>query len=173
MELHISLTTRTRLGEEIYRQVRQAIVDGRLRAGELLPPSRHLALTLGVSRSTVTVAYDRLGGEGFVDSRVGAGTFVSARGAPVPSRVRVQRQRNPLHARPIWNSVALSTASLRSVTARLNGPGLFRSVRSRRKGIEIISAIASPICDMSCWLRRWTDTISSNTSLGFGNVFSA
>src|SRR5882724_2605360 len=110
MELHISLTTRTRLGEEIYRQVRQAIVDGRLRAGERLPPSRHLALTLGVSRATVTVAYDRLGGEGFVDSRVGAGTFVSARGAPVPSRVRVQRQRNPLHARPIWNSVALSTA---------------------------------------------------------------
>jgi GntR family transcriptional regulator / MocR family aminotransferase len=113
MELHINLTARTRLGEEIYRQLRQAIVDGRLRAGDLLPPSRHLALTLGVSRSTVTVAYDRLSGEGFVNSRVGAGTFVSAQGSPLPGRAKMQRRQSPLHARPIWNSVALSTAFAR------------------------------------------------------------
>src|SRR5688572_25616327 len=77
MELHVSLIGRTDLSGEIYRQVRRAILDGRLRPGEVLPPTRELARSLGVSRTTVTVAYDRLWGEGLVTSRVGAGTFVS------------------------------------------------------------------------------------------------
>lgn len=38
--------------------------------------TRQLARCLSVSRTTVTVAYDRLSGEGFIKSRVGAGTFV-------------------------------------------------------------------------------------------------
>jgi GntR family transcriptional regulator/MocR family aminotransferase len=110
MELHVSLAGRTRLGEEIYRQLRQAIVDGRLRAGDLLPATRHLARTLSVSRSTVTVAYDRLAGEGFVRSRVGAGTFVSDQVAREPGRAKAQRGATALQAREIWNSIHLSTA---------------------------------------------------------------
>jgi DNA-binding transcriptional MocR family regulator len=39
--------------------------------------ARELARRLNVSRTTVTVAYDRLTGEGFITSRVGAGTYVS------------------------------------------------------------------------------------------------
>jgi DNA-binding transcriptional regulator YhcF (GntR family) len=77
MEFHVSLIDRRDLSGEIYRQIRRAIVDGRLRPGESLPPSRELARRLSVARSTVTVAYDRLAGEGFVSSQVGAGTFVS------------------------------------------------------------------------------------------------
>ena len=77
MEFHVSLIDRTDLSREIYRQIKRAIVDGRLRPGESLPPSRELARRLSVARSTVTVAYDRLAGEGFVSSRVGAGTFVN------------------------------------------------------------------------------------------------
>src|ERR1700716_1199981 len=77
MEVHVSLLGRTDLSGEIYRQLRRAILDGRLRPRDLLPPTRELARTLSVSRTTVTVAYDRLWGEGLVDSRVGAGTFVN------------------------------------------------------------------------------------------------
>ena len=61
---------------EIYRQLRRAILDGRLPPGGRLPATRELARRLNVSRTTVTVAYDRLTGEGFITSRVGAGTFI-------------------------------------------------------------------------------------------------
>ncbi len=77
MEVHVSLSGRQDLSGEIYRQLRRAILEGRLRAGDLLPPSREMARNLEVSRSTVGVAYDRLWGEGLVTSRMGSGTFVS------------------------------------------------------------------------------------------------
>ncbi|WP_326819496.1 MocR-like pyridoxine biosynthesis transcription factor PdxR [Streptosporangium sp. NBC_01756] len=78
MEFHVSLDGRHDLSGQIYRQIRTAILDGRLQPGEPLPPTRELARRLEVSRNTVGVAYDRLTGEGFLASRVGAGTYVDA-----------------------------------------------------------------------------------------------
>lgn len=75
MELFVKLVGRKDLSGEIYRQLRRAIADGRLRPGDRLPPSRELAHSVEVSRMTVTVVYDRLAGEGFVTSRIGAGTY--------------------------------------------------------------------------------------------------
>ena len=77
MEIHISLVGRKDLAGEIYCQLRAAIATGKLRVGEALPSTRELASRLSVSRGTVATAYDRLSGEGFVTSHVGAGTFVS------------------------------------------------------------------------------------------------
>lgn len=77
MEFHVSLVGRKDLTGEIYRQLRRAILDGRLPPGSRLPATRELAAQLSVSRTTVVVAYDRLIGEGFIGARVGAGTFVS------------------------------------------------------------------------------------------------
>jgi len=51
----------------------QAIVEGALPAGEMLPPTRKLAEVLHVSRSTVVKAYDMLAIEGYADVRQGAG----------------------------------------------------------------------------------------------------
>jgi GntR family transcriptional regulator/MocR family aminotransferase len=65
------------LTRQIYAQLRAAILDGRLRAGDRLPPSRVLAAELGVARLTVATAYDWLRAEGYVFGRVGAGTFVA------------------------------------------------------------------------------------------------
>ena len=62
MDFHVSLVGRNDLSGEIYRQLRRAIVNGRLRRGELLPPTRELAQHLSVARTTVPVAYDRLAG---------------------------------------------------------------------------------------------------------------
>ena len=56
MEVQISLVGRRGLADEIYRQLRTAILEGRLAEGELLPPSRELARRLSVSRSTVSTA---------------------------------------------------------------------------------------------------------------------
>lgn len=65
------------LTRQIYTQLRQAILSGRLRAGDRLPPSRALAAELDVARLTVATAYDWLRAEGYVSGRVGAGTFVA------------------------------------------------------------------------------------------------
>lgn len=83
MDLHISLDAHGDLAGQIYRQIREAILDGRLRHGQPLPPTRELAIRLVVSRNTVSAAYDRLTGEGFVAGRIGAGTYVT--GTPHPA----------------------------------------------------------------------------------------
>ncbi len=108
MELHVSLVGRRDLAGEIYRQLRGAILDGRLRSGDFLPPSRELARSLSVSRTTVTIAYDRLSGEGFVTSRVGAGTRVSEHIRPTPGETRRSRGDGALRPRPFWDSISLS-----------------------------------------------------------------
>lgn len=66
------------LHRQLYRALRQAVVDGRLRPGERLPPTRALAAERGLSRNTVVTAYDTLLAEGYLTGRVGAGTFVAA-----------------------------------------------------------------------------------------------
>lgn len=62
---------------QIFEQVRAGIVDGRLRAREPLPSSRMVAEEHGVSRNTVSHAYDRLVSEGYLKSVEGIGTFVA------------------------------------------------------------------------------------------------
>jgi GntR family transcriptional regulator/MocR family aminotransferase len=113
VEVHVSLLGRKDLSGEIYRQLRRAILDGHLRPRDLLPPTRELARALSVSRTTVTVAYDRLWGEGLVVSHVGSGTFVSehtSRARPLAKRNRTQ---SALQPRPVWKTIPLSTAFAR------------------------------------------------------------
>ena len=100
MDVHVKLVGQRDLAGEIYRQLRAAILDGRLLGGEALPPTRELAQRLNVSRTTVNVAYDRLIGEGFALARVGSGTFVSPHLAPRKGQ-RATRAA-ALQARRIW-----------------------------------------------------------------------
>lgn len=62
----------------LYTEVRQAILEGRLRPGTRLPASRDFARQHGISRGTVVSVFERLQAEGFVGSRVGSGTVVKA-----------------------------------------------------------------------------------------------
>ncbi|GAA1528692.1 PLP-dependent aminotransferase family protein [Actinomadura kijaniata] len=57
------------------RAVRALVLDGRLAVRTRLPAERDLAAALGVSRTTVTSAYDALRAEGYVESRQGAGSW--------------------------------------------------------------------------------------------------
>jgi GntR family transcriptional regulator/MocR family aminotransferase len=110
MAFHVSLVGRKNLSGEIYRQIRRAILEGRLRPGDRLSPSRDLARALAVSRTTVIVAYERLASEGFVTSRLGAGTFVSDR---VRSGIRGKartRSEGALQPRVIWEPISLLSA---------------------------------------------------------------
>jgi GntR family transcriptional regulator/MocR family aminotransferase len=110
MEFHVSLVGRKSLTREIYRQLRGAILEGRLRPRDPLPPTRELAERLGVARNTVTLAYDRLAGEGFVTSRVGAGTFVSSHIAVAPAPSRTKREEGALRPRTMWDALPLPPA---------------------------------------------------------------
>ncbi|NQV99352.1 MAG: PLP-dependent aminotransferase family protein [Rhodospirillales bacterium] len=62
---------------QIFDQVRDAILAGRLAPGTRLPASRTLAGELAVSRNTVLAAFERLYAEGYTEGRVGSGTRVS------------------------------------------------------------------------------------------------
>lgn len=55
----------------------RAIMDGRLPLGAPLPSSRELAHVLGLSRNTVTAAYEQLVDEGFLEARPRSGVFVA------------------------------------------------------------------------------------------------
>jgi len=65
------------LHRQIYDAFRAAIVDGRLRAGQRVPSTRVLAREIGVSRFPVLNAYAQLLAEGYLESRLGAGTVIS------------------------------------------------------------------------------------------------
>jgi len=68
----------TPLQRQIYDGYRAAILRGQLRPGEQILSSREFAAELSVSRFPVLNAYAQLLAEGYLESRVGAGTFVSA-----------------------------------------------------------------------------------------------
>ena len=54
------------------------MLSGGLGRGARLPSTRRLAVSLGVSRTTVTAAVDILAAEGFLEARRGSGTYVAA-----------------------------------------------------------------------------------------------
>src|SRR5260370_37873617 len=65
------------LHEQLYRQVRDELVSATFNNNSSrLPSSRELAADLGVSRFTVNVAFSKLHPDGYLQSRIGSGTFV-------------------------------------------------------------------------------------------------
>jgi GntR family transcriptional regulator / MocR family aminotransferase len=63
--------------QQLYDALRDAILSCQLKPGSRLPSTRTLAADLGVSRNTVSSAFDQLLAEGYIDSRVGAGSYVN------------------------------------------------------------------------------------------------
>ena len=77
--LHIVLDSRLPepLHRQVYRGIRDAILTGRVPGGARLPSTRQLAGDLGVSRSTVLVAFDQLVAEGCIVGAVGSGSYAA------------------------------------------------------------------------------------------------
>src|SRR5437016_4929483 len=71
------------LYQQIYESFRGRIIRGELRAGDLVPSSRELARESHISRLPALTAYAQLLAEGYFESRIGAGTFISS---SLPSR---------------------------------------------------------------------------------------
>src|ERR1051326_6004333 len=66
----------TRIYEEIVRQIKTMISEGRLKSGDQLPPERDLAEKFVVSRTSVRAALRALESLGLIEIRPGEGTFV-------------------------------------------------------------------------------------------------
>lgn len=77
LELPLDASSAAPLFRQLYEGLRGAILSGSLKPAGRLPASRTLAADLGVSRNTVTSAYDQLLAEGYLEGRVGAGTYVT------------------------------------------------------------------------------------------------
>ena len=60
-----------------YDELRSAILEGRIGPGARLPATRDLAREYKLSRATVVAAFEQLKSEGYVEGRVGAGTYIS------------------------------------------------------------------------------------------------
>jgi GntR family transcriptional regulator / MocR family aminotransferase len=65
------------ISAQVCTALRDLILAGSLRAGQRLPATRTLAKDLGTARATVIEAFEQLVSEGLLESRTGAGTFVS------------------------------------------------------------------------------------------------
>src|SRR4030095_15419156 len=104
MDVDVTLEGRGDLTARIYRQLFDAVLDGRLRSGERLPPTREVARRLDVPRNTVALAYERLVAEGVFISRVGAGTFV-CREAVGPTRSRQAPSGGAVTPTPPWKAI--------------------------------------------------------------------
>jgi GntR family transcriptional repressor for pyruvate dehydrogenase complex len=74
--VHVEPIKSTRIYEEIVRQVKAMIAEGRLKSGDQLPPERELAEKFLVSRTSVREALRALESLGLIEIRPGEGTFV-------------------------------------------------------------------------------------------------
>jgi GntR family transcriptional regulator/MocR family aminotransferase len=97
---------RRTLLHDLHRQLRSAIVEGRLRPGLRLPSTRSIAEGYGVSRNTAVAAYDLLLSEGYIVARRGSGTEVAVTLPKAPSIPAIGKARSSRTQRvaPFWRS---------------------------------------------------------------------
>ncbi len=77
MDILISNSSPVALYEQIETQIKNQILSGNIKSGDPLPSIRSLAKELKVSIITTKRAYEELEKEGFIETVVGKGTFVS------------------------------------------------------------------------------------------------
>lgn len=93
------------LTDWLYEALRGSILERRLAPGTRLPASRDVARQYGVSRGTVVSVFERLQSEGYLSSRVGAGTWVNHRVKPAGRRVS-RPSATPAYIRRVVSSYA-------------------------------------------------------------------
>lgn len=62
---------------QLTQQLREAILWGKIEAGQKMPPTRQLAKELGISRNSTVQVYEQLLAEGYLNSTVGSGTYAA------------------------------------------------------------------------------------------------
>lgn len=79
MEIIISNNSNKPIYEQIVDQFKAMVMNGELQHGEAIPSMRGLAKSLHVSVITVQKAYEQLQRDGFIETTVGRGSFISVK----------------------------------------------------------------------------------------------
>lgn len=79
MDIIISNASGRPIYEQIYAQVKNAVISGELSAGDALPSIRALAKDLRISVITTKRAYDELEKDGYINTVAGKGCYVAPR----------------------------------------------------------------------------------------------
>lgn len=96
MDIIISNSSSIALYEQIENQIKTQILNGSLKAGDPLPSIRNLAKELKVSIITSKRAYEELEKEGFIQTVVGKGTFVSGANSERLKEAAISEMENKL-----------------------------------------------------------------------------
>src|SRR5579863_8293706 len=130
----------------LYDELRAAILSGRLHPGARLPATRDLAAQYGISRPTIVTAFEQLRSEGYVEGKVGSGTYVSKtlpddllQAPPAKSEAGTRRRSIPLSAyarrlRPLARSESRPARAFRASQPALDAfpTSLWAQVAARR-----------------------------------------
>lgn len=118
--LKIEKSSATPIYRQIEGQIRDAVLTGLIEPGLRLPASRVLARDTGVSRPTIVLVYEYLSFEGFLETRHGAGTFVS-RTLPnyIPQKTE-QPKSTKTHASPVTKPLSIMGNKLARQEPSLN-----------------------------------------------------
>jgi len=137
---------------QLYSALRAAILAGRMVPGTRLPSTRDLSRTLEVSRNTVTAAFEQLVAEGYLESHVGDGTYVSS--ALPDDLLQVQsRQQLAPHA-AAESAVHFSARHRAIVTTPMGGSADEHAPRAFRTGIPALDTFPYAIWSRLV-ARRW------------------
>lgn len=141
------------LHKQLYDRIREAVLSGGLPPGTRLPSTRALATELGVSRNTVMTAFGQLLAEGYIQGKLGSGTYVT-RTLP-DETLRTRRSVTPAALAPSDRGRSLSRRGQQLVKPR---------VTAARIGPPIPFRAGTPAIDefpLDVWsrmlARRWRD----------------
>ena len=81
MDIIISNASGEPIYNQIVNQIKNLILEGKLKEGDALPSMRNLAMQLRISVITTKRAYEELERDGFIESYTGKGSFVKAQNA--------------------------------------------------------------------------------------------
>jgi len=85
---------------QLYRQIRDSILEGMLKQGDRMPSTRNLSEGLSVSRNCILLAFEQLTLEGFLTAKVGTGTYVCEQLNDLRPHKRVFKETSPLQEVP-------------------------------------------------------------------------
>jgi GntR family transcriptional regulator / MocR family aminotransferase len=134
------------LQQQIYLEIRRAVLDGVMQPGARLPSSRALADDLSVSRTTTLLAFEQLTAEGYLVGRRGSGTFVAHELPDDLPRTNGARGRLTSVKHPPLSRRGLVLTSMPRAARRMPGPP-----RAFRLGVPAVDLFP---------LRLWSQLIN-------------
>jgi GntR family transcriptional regulator/MocR family aminotransferase len=155
------------LYRQLYQALRQAILTGRLSPGTRLPSSRELAMELGVSRNTIVNAFEQLLAEGYVEGKIGAGTYVAR---TLPDELFHAPGGSPRSAAPSEDGRSISKRGQRLLAVPTLPPARRGEPRAFQPGVPALDAFPFDLWRQLLtkhWRRPSRDVLSYNHPAGY------